>query len=42
LRALEERGIEIPFPQRDLHIRSLPEGMAAAGRRLQGGVETER
>ncbi|MCA9087132.1 MAG: hypothetical protein KDA90_00690, partial [Planctomycetaceae bacterium] len=23
--ALDEAGIEIPFPQRDIHIRSMPE-----------------
>lgn len=26
-RGLEERGIEIPFPQRDLHVRSVPPGI---------------
>jgi len=41
-RALEERGIEIPFPQRDLHIRSLPEGMAAAARAGVAEVEKGR
>ncbi len=30
MRSLEEAGIEIPFPQRDLHLRSVPEGAAAA------------
>lgn len=27
--ALKEAGIEIPFPQRDLHVKSLPAGLAA-------------
>ncbi|UJR84592.1 Hypothetical protein I5071_66710 [Sandaracinus amylolyticus] len=27
--ALTEAGIEIPFPQRDLHVKSLPEGFIA-------------
>jgi len=26
--ALKEAGIEIPFPQRDLHLRGVPEGFA--------------
>jgi potassium-dependent mechanosensitive channel len=29
MKSLEDAGIEIPFPQRDLHLRSMPEGMAA-------------
>jgi len=27
-RAFREEGIEIPFPQRDLHVKSLPEGFS--------------
>ncbi len=41
-RALEERGIAIPFPQRDLHIRSLPEGLVAAARPGAGAAGTGR
>jgi small-conductance mechanosensitive channel len=26
--ALKEAGIEIPFPQRDLHLRGVPGGFA--------------
>ncbi len=29
MKCLEDAGIEIPFPQRDLHLRSVPEGAAA-------------
>ena len=28
MKSLEEAGIEIPFPQRDLHLRTVPEGTA--------------
>jgi small-conductance mechanosensitive channel len=31
MKRLDEAGIEIPFPQRDLHIRSVPEGNALVG-----------
>ncbi|MEL7029603.1 MAG: mechanosensitive ion channel protein MscS, partial [Pseudomonadota bacterium] len=27
---LKEHGIEVPFPQRDLHVKTLPEGLAFA------------
>ncbi len=30
MKTLDEAGIEIPFPQRDLHLRSVPEGKTAA------------
>jgi potassium efflux system protein len=30
-RAFREAGIEIAFPQRDLHLRSVPEGWGATG-----------
>ncbi len=30
MRCLDDAGIEIPFPQRDLHLRSVPEGIATS------------
>lgn len=30
MKCLDEAGIEIPFPQRDLHLRSVPEGTATS------------
>lgn len=30
IKSLEEAGIEIPFPQRDLHLRSVPNGATVA------------
>ncbi len=36
--ALKEAGIEIPFPQRDLHVRSVDE---RAGRILRGGSDKQ-
>jgi len=29
MKCLDDAGVEIPFPQRDLHLRSVPEGAAA-------------
>lgn len=34
-----EEAIEIPFPQRDLHIRSLPDGMLDIPSRSEGGED---
>ena len=31
-KALAEEGIEIPFPQRDVHVKSLPEGFGNTGK----------
>ena len=33
LAALRENGIEIPFPQRDLHLRSVADGISLSGKR---------
>ena len=35
--ALKEAGIEIPFPQRDLHLRGVPDGFALAGTDTDSG-----
>jgi len=35
--ALREAGVEIPFPQRDVHVRTLPPGSDAPGRRRAPG-----
>ena len=39
--ALKEAGIEIPFPQRDLHLRSVPEGIIAADTRTDTDADTD-
>ncbi len=43
MKSLDDAGIEIPFPQRDLHLRSVPEGTAAveAPESLFGGNGSE-
>lgn len=41
-RRFREAGIEIAFPQRDLHIRSLPEPSGAAGQAPDGDDTKER
>jgi small-conductance mechanosensitive channel len=30
MKSLDDVGIEVPFPQRDLHLRTVPEGSAKA------------
>jgi small-conductance mechanosensitive channel len=41
--ALKEAGIEIPFPQRDLYLRGVPEGFALtdAGTDADTGTDTD-
>ncbi len=39
--ALKARGIEVPFPQRDLHIRSAPPGFDALVRSEESGKPAE-
>ena len=38
--ALKEAGIEIPFPQRDLHLRGVPKGFALTGTGADTGTGT--
>ncbi|MGB3052849.1 MAG: mechanosensitive ion channel domain-containing protein [Polyangiales bacterium] len=40
--ALKEAGIEIPFPQRDLHLRGVPEGFAGTGTGAGTDADAER
>ena len=41
-RALKQAGIEIPFPQRDLHLRSVsPEARGQAAEEGESGAEVE-
>lgn len=41
-RELAKAGIEIPFPQRDLHVRTIPEGLLRAGTDGAGRTGTDR
>ncbi len=39
--ALKEAGIEIPFPQRDLYLRGVPEGFAGTGTGTGTGTDAD-
>ncbi len=39
--ALEEAGIVIPFPQRDLHLRGVPKGFSLTGGRADTDTDTD-
>lgn len=41
-RSFAEHGIEIPFPQRDIHIRTMPRDLARSGRSPLGAADTDR
>ncbi len=39
---LQEMGVEVPFPQRDVHIKSAPDGLAMALETRDGAVISQR